>query len=96
MSDLLHISDFNPHQHTIFRVNEPTQMELELESVEDHSNAKVEQFSLFFSGPASTWLQQGTYKLHHAALSEQELFLVPLGPRGEKMIYQSVFARLLE
>jgi hypothetical protein len=93
MSELLHINDFSPHQHTIFHVNEPAQMDLELESAEDRSNEKLEQFSLLFTGPASNWLQQGTYKLHHAVLGEQELFLVPLGPRAEKMLYQSVFAR---
>lgn len=36
-----------------------------------------ECFSLYFRGPASKDLPQGTYRLRHAALGEFSLFLVP-------------------
>jgi hypothetical protein len=50
------------------------------------------QFSLIFTGPASPFLPQGTYELHHAELGELSLFLVPLGPQVDAMRYEAAFA----
>lgn len=50
------------------------------------------QFSLLFTGPLDRALAQGTYPLHHDALGEVELFLVPLGPAGNTMRYEAAFA----
>ena len=50
------------------------------------------QFSLTFTGPATTFLPQGTYQLNHAELGELSLFLVPLGPQGDDMRYEAAFA----
>lgn len=50
------------------------------------------QFSLVFRAPAAPVLPQGTYRLVHAATSELELFLVPLGPDAEGMRYEAAFA----
>jgi len=86
--------DFAEHLNTVFRVEEPLALPLELSAVDEGSNAQVEQFSLTFTGPESPWLRQGTYALKHETAGEIELFLVPLGPRDGRMIYESVFARL--
>jgi hypothetical protein len=50
------------------------------------------QFSLVFTGPGETVLQQGTYRVSHADLGELELFLVPLGPKSGGMQYEAAFA----
>jgi hypothetical protein len=49
-----------------------------------------QQFSLVFLGIPG--LAQGTYRLVHAELGDLELFLVPIGPRGEGMQYEAAFA----
>lgn len=50
------------------------------------------QFSLVFHGPAEPVLPQSIHRLEHAELGELHLFLVPLGPAGERMRYEAVFA----
>ena len=50
------------------------------------------QFSLVFRGPATQPLPQQTYRLRHAELGELDLFLVPLGPDAEGMLYEAAFA----
>jgi hypothetical protein len=50
------------------------------------------QFSVLFRGPAAPVLQQGTYPLSHTELGALTLFLVPLGPDAEGMLYEAVFA----
>lgn len=95
MTVRLSIGDFAPHLHTRFRVAHRENCELELAEVSDNSNAKLEQFSLIFTGAASPWLPQGTYRLNHAQMQECELFLVPIGPDAAGMRYQAVFSRLI-
>jgi hypothetical protein len=70
--------------------------ELELAEIFDHSNTQLEQFSLIFTSAALPWLQQGTYTLTHPDLTEVVLFIVPIGPDGNTMRYESVFSRLLK
>jgi len=96
MLDQLSSKDFAAHLHTIFRVETPATLELELAEVRDNSNAQIEQFSVLFTGPASPWLAQGTYALHHPQMGQLDLFMVPLGPRGEHMVYEAVFSRLID
>ena len=98
---LLHLenpifSGFRSHRHTIFRLVGVSDYELELAEIFDHSNTQLEQFSLIFTSAALPWLQQGTYTLTHPDLTEVVLFIVPIGPDGNTMRYESVFSRLLK
>ena len=90
------LKDFAPHVRTRFGVAALENYELELAEIEDHSNERLEQFSLIFTGVASPWLQQGAYELRHPAMGPCELFLVPIGPDGTGMRYQAVFSRLIQ
>jgi hypothetical protein len=47
-------------------------------------------FSVLFRSGAQC--PQGIYTVHHPTLGEQPLFLVPLGPDGEGMLYEAVFS----
>lgn len=96
MFDRLGSEDFAAHLHTIFRVEAAALLDLELEAVNDRSNAQIEQFSVLFTGPVSPWLTQGTYTLNHTQMGQLDLFIVPLGPRDDRMTYEAVFARLIE
>lgn len=48
-------------------------------------------FSLLFEGPRERPLEQRIYPLRHAGLGVLEIFLVPLGLRGEGATYEAVF-----
>jgi uncharacterized protein DUF6916 len=50
------------------------------------------QFSLYFRGPSGPVLPQGTYELTNAALGELAVFLVPIGPDEQGMVYEAAFA----
>ena len=95
MQESLGSRDFAAHLHTTFKIETPLELELEMAEVVDRSNQQVEQFSVIFSGPVSPWLQQGTYSLQHTKMGEVSLFLVPLGPRDGRMLYEAVFSRLV-
>jgi hypothetical protein len=89
------VQDFAPHRNTSFRVVQMDGYELKLAEIIDHSNARLEQFSLVFTCPTLPWLQQGTYALVHPGLDKLNLFLVPIGPMSEGMRYESVFSRFV-
>ncbi len=95
MTELLRSEDFAPHLHTLFRVETPAAHELELVEVTDRSNQQLEQFAVFFAGPAAPWLEQGTYTLLHPAMGQVTLFMGPKGPRDGRMIYEAAFSRLI-
>jgi hypothetical protein len=48
-------------------------------------------FTAYFRGPRTPWARQHTYCLANEALGEIHIFLVPIGPDGEGMIYEAVF-----
>lgn len=49
-------------------------------------------FALVFRGPQAPILAQAIYALEHAELGRLEIFLVPLGPNGDGIGYEAVFA----
>jgi hypothetical protein len=66
---------------------------LRLLDVVDSSTARVEQFSLVFSGPTAAPLGQGTRRVEHPRLGAFPLFVVPVGTDGDVTLYQAVFNR---
>jgi hypothetical protein len=91
----LNASIFREHLHTRFKVaGAGDSLELELVEVQEHpSSPKLECYSLFFHGPNSLRMPQGTHRLHHSALGELEFFLTAVaGDRGG-FTYESVFNR---
>lgn len=50
------------------------------------------QFSLVFHGPQAPALPQGTYEVTHPELGALAIFLVPIGPAGDRMQYEAAFA----
>jgi hypothetical protein len=53
-----------------------------------------ECFSLYFRGPASKDLPQGSYRMQHGALGVFTLFLVPGRPDSEGVVYEAVINHL--
>jgi hypothetical protein len=96
MMKSLELEDFIPHVHTRFRVAGEEELELELTSATDRSNAQLVQFSLIFTGPVSSCLPQRLYELSHLRMGNVELFLVPVGPDRAGMGYEAAFSRFVE
>jgi len=67
-------------------------VELTLEGVEMvEGPPSIEQFSLFFSGPAAAQLEQRTYRLNEPSLGDVEIFLVPVALDGDRIELQACF-----
>jgi len=49
-------------------------------------------FSLTFRGPGEFVLPQRIYHLEHEEMGALTIFLVPIGPDGEGMQYEAIFA----
>src|SRR5262249_14892857 len=88
---------FAENLHSVFRMLLPEGASLNLELIEvaeQNNSPQLEQFSVTFRGPLTPVCPQQIYKLEHERLGTMELFLVPLGPEKEGMLYQSCFNRL--
>jgi hypothetical protein len=48
-------------------------------------------FSIVFRGPGDTPLPQQIHRMQHAGIGEFEIFLVPVGPDREGMLYEAIF-----
>jgi hypothetical protein len=81
---------------TVFRVRcEADDLGIRLVAVDSGRQDKgIQQFSLFFHGPADRVLPQGTYEIQHDALGSLALFIVPIvGSNHERIVYQACFTR---
>lgn len=78
-----------------FRVYPDTSTPLEVELVSatgsEESTADGRPFSIVFRGPIGTPLPQRIYRMEHAGIGSFELFLVPIGPDAEGLLYEAVF-----
>ncbi|HEY0517925.1 MAG TPA: hypothetical protein VGC84_00420 [Ilumatobacteraceae bacterium] len=89
---------FEPHVGTRFDVRPEARSEL---AIELHELTRLpprsygdrrEPFSLVFLGPAGAPLPQGIYTMHHDALGDIDLFIVPIGPGVDgRNQYEAVF-----
>jgi hypothetical protein len=63
--------------------------------VEQHTSPlrKRDSFSLYFVGPESVYMPQGTYAVSHDELGGPwHIFIVPVGKREGTFLYEAVFA----
>ena len=99
MSADLRIETFQNLQGDVFRLSAPGdgELELRLTGVAPLSAASAAPgsprtpFALYFHGPLSPWARQATYRLEHALLGANEMFIVPLGPDERGMRYEAIF-----
>ena len=54
-------------------------------------NGERQAFSLLFRSKNTSSPQQSIYQLNHEELGELEIFLVPIGPDQQGMLYEAVF-----
>ncbi|MGH3089577.1 MAG: DUF6916 family protein [Rubrobacteraceae bacterium] len=63
---------------------------VELVSVEGEE-PEGRPFSAAFRGSGDVPLSQGIHRMEHREIGAFELFLVPVGPDGEGLLYEAVF-----
>ena len=101
MIDKLKSSDFPPYLDQKFRIYsgsaEPLEVvlievsELGSESGNDSEPLTRRPFSIIFRGPIDPSLPQGTFEFGHDQFGTLSIFIVPIGPDKEGMLYQAVF-----
>lgn len=91
---------FSRHLNTKFTVKgestEPVELELvevAVRKIEPNEQAGMERFSIFFYGPASSFLAQQTYDFAHPEMGEMQIFLVPIGIDERGYRYEAIFNR---
>ncbi len=99
MLESLTIDTFSGRVGEQFRIVVDEQHELRTELIEVHRwGTDADQrrqrvpFTLVFRGPGPVVLPQRIYPVEHDELGTMEIFLVPIGPDGESMKYEAVFA----
>lgn len=92
---------FESQLHTKFLINEgASKVAVTLVDVANFASHKEtkrgkEGFSLLFSGPKGTTLQQNTYVIEHEKLGMFSFLIVPIGTRGKRAPhYEAVINRL--
>lgn len=96
MDDQLTPSEFEARVGDQFQVREAGGCTIVLDQLDEHppdpGSPRGRPFTLTFVGEAGEAMPQGTYSLHHTALGEMAIFLVPVGPGGDgRHRYAAVF-----
>jgi hypothetical protein len=86
---------FREQLDTVFQVDHDSGViPLRLAEVADERvGGGMQQFSLFFHGPADRILPQGMYSFRHEAMGSRRLFIVPvIGSNAERIVYEACFS----
>lgn len=96
MLETLTLDNFAQQLETPFQVDRAgTVVSLVLvEATEVRAARGWEAFSLVFRGPADAFLPQGSYRFHHDALGDFDLFFTPIRQDQLGFYYEAVFNRL--
>src|SRR4051812_32879217 len=94
MVDHFHSTTFSECLHTPFQIHvagvEPLSVEL-IEVSEKNTSPRLEEFALYFRGPAAPYASQALHHMEHEKLGKFDVFLVPIGPDKQGMVYEAIF-----
>ena len=87
------VGTFSGHLGNSFRVHpdESSTLDLELVSATELNEGSERPFSIVFRSPKDALLPQRIYRMEHAEIGEFEIFLVPIGPDDEGLLYEAIF-----
>jgi hypothetical protein len=94
----LTVDMFAPHRGSRFRIVADADQVVDASLVEADSMAGSvgdggrAPFRLLFHGPATPILPQRIYRFEHDTLAPLDLFIVPVGPAGDRMQYEAIFS----
>lgn len=52
---------------------------------------KMERFSVFFDGPADSFLPQQNFQMRHESMGQFDIFIVPIRGDEKRIRYEAVF-----
>ena len=93
---------FEGHEGDVFEIHDASDSTIALSLVQiDSPDERIleqaremgvrEPFSLLFTGPSESFLEQHMYALHHPELGRLDMFLVPVGQDDKGYQYEAVF-----
>jgi pimeloyl-ACP methyl ester carboxylesterase len=84
---------FSGHLGDSFRVypDDSSTLELELVSATELGDGSGRPFSIVFRGPKDALLPQRTYRMEHEKIGAFDIFIVPIGPDDEGLLYEAIF-----
>lgn len=103
MLETFTVQTFIPHLNSKFHVFLNVSQWVEMELIEANELSEASRggtpeepgrmpFALLFRSPGEVYLPQRIYSMKHNEIGSFELFLVPIGPDGEGMRYEAIFA----
>jgi hypothetical protein len=81
------VGTFSGHLGNSFR----STLDLELVSATELNEGSERPFSVVFRGPREALLPQRIYRMGHEEIGAFEIFLVPIGPDDEGLLYEAIF-----
>ena len=93
MLENFRVGTFSGHLGNSFRVypDDSSMLDLELVSATELGDGSGRPFSIVFRGPNDALLPQRIYRMEHAEIGAFEIFLVPIGPDDEGLLYEAIF-----
>jgi hypothetical protein len=87
------VGTFSGHLGNSFRVHpdDSSTLDLELVSATELGESSERPFSIVFRGPRDALLPQRIYRMEHEEIGAFDIFLVPIGPDDEGLLYEAVF-----
>jgi hypothetical protein len=87
------VGTFSGHLGESFRVfpDDSSMLDLELVSATEWGENSGRPFSIVFRGPKDALLPQRIYRMEHEEIGAFEIFLVPIGPDDEGLLYEAIF-----
>jgi hypothetical protein len=93
MLENFRVSTFSGHLGESFRIHpdDASTLDLELVSATELGDGSGRPFSVVFRGPKDALLPQRTYRMEHDEIGAFDIFIVPIGPDDEGLLYEAVF-----
>lgn len=93
MLENFRVGTFSGHLGTSFRIHpdDASTLDLELVSATELGDGSGRPFSIVFRGPKDALLPQRIYRMEHAEIGAFDIFLVPIGPDDEGLLYEAIF-----
>ena len=87
------VGTFSGHLGDSFRVypEDSGTLDLELVSATTLGQSSGRPFSIVFRCPRDVLLPQRIYRMEHGEIGAFDIFLVPIGPDEEGLLYEAIF-----
>ena len=93
MLENVRVGTFSGHLGDTFRVypDDSSTLDLELVSATEQGDGSGRPFSILFRGSKDALLPQRTYRMEREKIGAFDIFIVPIGPDDEGLLYEAMF-----